>query len=102
MKTRHQKKPRPGVAARRNVTARTTTSSRTASRKDPNAIRPFHVTVPEADLAELRRRIKATKWPDRETVSDATQGVQLATIQALARYWGAEYDWRKVEARVPS
>src|SRR5436853_646635 len=67
---------------------------------DKNAIRPFHVSVPEAELAELRRRIKATKWPDRETVTDATQGVQLATAQALARYWATEYEWRKVEAKL--
>jgi pimeloyl-ACP methyl ester carboxylesterase len=67
---------------------------------DKNAIRPFHVNVAEADLTELRRRINATKWPDRETVTDATQGVQLATTQALARYWGTEYDWRKCEARL--
>src|SRR5258706_11288551 len=68
---------------------------------DKNAIRPFHVNVfPEAELTELRRRINATKWPERETVPDASQGVQLATIQALARYWGTEYDWRKVEARL--
>ncbi|HMH08975.1 MAG TPA: epoxide hydrolase [Terriglobales bacterium] len=65
-----------------------------------NAIRPFHVNVPEAELTELRRRINATKWPGRETVTDHSQGVQLATIQALARYWGTEYDWRKVEARL--
>ncbi|MGH8693751.1 MAG: epoxide hydrolase family protein, partial [Burkholderiales bacterium] len=67
---------------------------------DKNAIRPFHLNVPEAELTELRRRINATKWPDRETVPDQTQGVQLATIQALASYWGTEYDWRKVEARL--
>jgi pimeloyl-ACP methyl ester carboxylesterase len=67
---------------------------------DKNAIRPFHVDVPEAELTELRRRINATKWLERETVADATQGVQLATMQALARYWGTEYDWRKVEARL--
>src|SRR5437764_3548504 len=67
---------------------------------DPNAIRPFHVHVPEAELTELRRRINATKWPERETVSDQTQGVQLATVQALARYWATEYDWRKCEARL--
>jgi pimeloyl-ACP methyl ester carboxylesterase len=58
------------------------------------------VSVPEAELTELRRRINAAKWPDRETVTDQSQGVQLATIQALARYWGSEYDWRKVEARL--
>jgi pimeloyl-ACP methyl ester carboxylesterase len=68
--------------------------------KDTTAILPFQVNVPEADLTELRRRIKATVWPDRETVTDATQGVQLATIQALARYWATDYDWRKVEARL--
>jgi pimeloyl-ACP methyl ester carboxylesterase len=67
---------------------------------DKTSIRPFHVNAPEAELAELRRRIKATKWPDRETVTDASQGVQLATTQALASYWGTEYDWRKCEARL--
>jgi pimeloyl-ACP methyl ester carboxylesterase len=67
---------------------------------DKSAIRPFKVNVPEAELTELRRRIEATRWPDRETVVDATQGVQLATTQALARYWATEYDWRKVEARL--
>jgi pimeloyl-ACP methyl ester carboxylesterase len=67
---------------------------------DKTSIRPFHLNAPEAELAELRRRIKATKWPDRETVTDASQGVQLATTQALARYWGTEYDWRKCEARL--
>jgi pimeloyl-ACP methyl ester carboxylesterase len=64
------------------------------------AIRPFHVNVPEAELTDLRRRINATKWPERETVTDATQGVQLPAIQALARYWGTQYDWRNVEARL--
>ena len=63
-------------------------------------IRPFHVNVPEAELTELRRRIEATRWPDRETVGDQSQGVQLATMQKLARYWATEYDWRKVEARL--
>jgi pimeloyl-ACP methyl ester carboxylesterase len=67
---------------------------------DKNAIRPFQANVPEADLADLRKRISATKWPERETVTDATQGVQLATMQALAKYWEAEYDWRKCEARL--
>ena len=65
-----------------------------------NAIRPFQVNVPEAELTELRRRIIATRWPERETVPDATQGVQLATMQALARYWAADYDWRKIEAKM--
>jgi epoxide hydrolase-like protein len=67
---------------------------------DNTAIRPFQVNVPEAELTDLRRRINATKWPERETVTDASQGVQLATIQALAHYWATDYDWRKVEARL--
>src|ERR1022692_2835990 len=69
-----------------------TTQTGSKQTADKNAIRPFpHVNVPEAELTELRRRINATKWPERETVTDATQGVQLATTQALARYWGTEY-----------
>jgi pimeloyl-ACP methyl ester carboxylesterase len=63
-------------------------------------IRPFHVEVPEEELADLRRRIAATRWPEKETVADETQGVQLATMQALVRYWGTEYDFRRVEARL--
>jgi len=65
---------------------------------DKSATRPFQVDVPEAELTELRRRIKATKWPERETVADTSQGVPLATSQELARYWATEYDWRKCEA----
>ena len=67
---------------------------------DKAALRPFHVNVPEDELIDLRRRINATRWPDRETVPDQTQGVQLATMQALARYWATEYDWRACEARL--
>src|SRR4030095_8832885 len=67
---------------------------------DRTAIRPFHVNVAETELTELRGRINATRWPERETVSDATQGVQLATLQKLARYWAKDYDWRKVEAKL--
>ncbi len=67
---------------------------------DNTTIRPFHVNVPEPELIELRRRINATKWPDRETVKDASQGVQLATTQKLARYWGTDYDWSKCEAKL--
>ena len=63
-------------------------------------IRPFEVNVPEADLIELRRRIKATRFPERETVTDQSQGVQLGTVQKLARYWATEYDWRRCEARL--
>jgi pimeloyl-ACP methyl ester carboxylesterase len=66
-----------------------------------DAIRPFSsVNVPEEALVDLRRRIVATRWPNRETVTDASQGVQLDTTQALARYWATEYDWRKIEARI--
>jgi pimeloyl-ACP methyl ester carboxylesterase len=67
---------------------------------DKTAIRPFHVNVPEAELTELRRRINATRWPEKEPVTDHSQGVPLATMQKLARYWATEYDWRKVEARL--
>jgi hypothetical protein len=67
---------------------------------DKTAIRPFRVNVPEAELTELRRRINATRFPERETVTDFSQGVPLATVQKLARYWATEYDWRKVEARL--
>jgi len=63
-------------------------------------IRPFQVRFPDTALDDLRRRVQATRWPDRETVDDTTQGVQLATTQKLARYWGTEYDWRKGEARL--
>jgi pimeloyl-ACP methyl ester carboxylesterase len=63
-------------------------------------IRPFRIDVPEAALADLRRRIAATRWPDKETVADQSQGVPLATIRELARYWATEYDWRKVEAKL--
>jgi pimeloyl-ACP methyl ester carboxylesterase len=65
-----------------------------------DAIRPFAVNFPEADLVDLRRRVKATRWPDRETVKDPSQGAQLATMQALARYWATEHDWRKIEAKL--
>jgi pimeloyl-ACP methyl ester carboxylesterase len=63
-------------------------------------IRPFHVEIPENELAELRRRIAATRWPSQELVADRSQGVQLATLQALARYWTTDYDWRKTEAKL--
>ncbi len=66
------------------------------------SIRPFHVNFPESDLVDLRRRIAATRWPDRETVSDSSQGVQLATMQLLAQHWATDYDWRKIEARLNS
>jgi pimeloyl-ACP methyl ester carboxylesterase len=67
---------------------------------EPAAIRPFRIEVPEEQLAELRRRVAATRWPSRELVDDRSQGVQLATIQALARYWASDHDWRATEARL--
>ncbi len=65
-----------------------------------DAIRPFSVNFPDEALAGLRRRIEATRWPDRETVEDTSQGVQLATMQQLAKYWASEHDWRKCEAKL--
>jgi pimeloyl-ACP methyl ester carboxylesterase len=67
---------------------------------DDDAIRPFRVDVPEAALVDLRQRVAATRWPDRETVGDRSQGVQLANLQELVRYWGTDYDWRRAEARL--
>ena len=63
-----------------------------------SSIRPFHVGVSDEALADLRRRIAGTKWPKQKTVTDASQGVQLATMRELARYWEKDYDWRKVES----
>ena len=67
---------------------------------DATATRPFRVDVPEAELTELRRRIKSTRWPEKEPVADMSQGVQLATIEKLARYWADGYDWRRSESRI--
>jgi pimeloyl-ACP methyl ester carboxylesterase len=113
MKTKNRMGVIPRVAAQRNLTTRTAVASLAlaaatipvvagdqSATEDRNAIRPFHVNVPEGELTELRRRLEATKWPERETVADASQGVQLATMEQLARYWATEYDWRKVEARL--
>src|SRR3712207_1791996 len=73
---------------------------RPSAAAEGNAIRPFRVDVPEEQLLDLRRRVAATRWPDRETVSDRSQGTQLAKLQELVRHWGTEYDWRKAEARL--
>jgi pimeloyl-ACP methyl ester carboxylesterase len=70
------------------------------TKTEASAIRPFHASFPEAELTDLRRRVIAARWPERETVTDATQGVQLATIQKLADYWGKDYDWGKCEAKL--
>jgi len=70
-----------------------------AGAEDPS-IRPFKVQIPQAALDDLRRRINATRWPDKETVADQSQGAQLARLQELVRYWGKGYDWRKLEAKL--
>ena len=70
------------------------------TKTEGDAIRPFRVHFPDEALADLKRRIAATRWPDREIVADQSQGVQLATVQKLARYWATEYDWRKCEAKL--
>jgi len=67
-----------------------------------DAIRPFKVQVPDAALMDLKRRVNATRWPDKETVADRSQGAQLANLQELLRYWGTSYDWRRVESRLNS
>ena len=67
---------------------------------DSAAVREFQVGFPEADLTELRRRVTAARWPERETVADDSQGVPLALMQELARYWATDYDWRKCEAKL--
>jgi pimeloyl-ACP methyl ester carboxylesterase len=105
MKTIDQIKTVPDATSRRGLSTQTAVASaaprqRTAQTTDKQAVRPFPVNVPESELTELRRRIKATKWPERETVGDASQGVQLATMEKLAHYWATEYDWRKCEAKL--
>ncbi len=71
-----------------------------AAAAEGDSANPFTVNVPEADITELRRRIAATRWPDRETVVDSSQGVQLSTMQDLANYWATRYDWRRCEAKL--
>ena len=75
-------------------------SAATSPRIAAESIRPFQIDVPEDELVELRRRIAATRWPEKELVNDQSQGVQLATMQKLADYWLNGYDWRKVEAKL--
>jgi pimeloyl-ACP methyl ester carboxylesterase len=84
------------------IMTQTNATQATEMAVDKTAIRPFQVNFTDEELADLRRRITATRWPEKETVTDATQGVQLATIQKLAHYWATDYDWRKVEARLNS
>jgi pimeloyl-ACP methyl ester carboxylesterase len=116
MKTKNRIELASSAGARRNLGARTAVASLalaaaaipavagdgpgTASKEDPTAIRPFQFHASDEALTDLRRRIAATSWPEKELVADASQGVQLATMQKLARYWATDYDWRKVEARL--
>src|SRR5262245_30477809 len=99
--SRPRKNQEPKTPQKENtVTPSTATPPKKGPAADKDAIRPFRVNVAEEELTELRRRIKATKWPERETVADTSQGVQLATVQKLARYWATDYDWRKIEAKL--
>src|SRR5271154_1231220 len=75
-------------------------SAKAHAATEDKAIRPFHISFPQEALDDLRRRVKATRWPDKETVADPSQGVQLATVQKLARYWSTDYDWGKYEAKL--
>jgi pimeloyl-ACP methyl ester carboxylesterase len=88
------------VAASAAVAAIGLVPGKAAAAVDDKAIRPFHIAVPEEQLVDLRRRLAATRWPDKETVADETQGVPLATMQDLVRYWQDDYDWRKAEAKL--
>jgi pimeloyl-ACP methyl ester carboxylesterase len=72
----------------------------TTAAADPDIIRPFTINVPEEQLTDLRQRLRATRWPDKETVNDESQGVRLAEMQALVNYWATDYDWRKCEAKL--
>jgi pimeloyl-ACP methyl ester carboxylesterase len=85
-----------------NTTSNTTLLPAGGTASNGTNIRPFIVNVPEEELTDLRRRINATRWPERELVNDISQGVQLATMQKLAQYWGTDYDWRKVETKLKS
>jgi epoxide hydrolase-like protein len=90
----------PAPAANAEVSAGSPPPAKVSSTADDTAIRPFRVNVPQAALDDLRRRIAATRWPDQETVNDQSQGIQLAKLQGLVRYWGTGYDWRKAEAKL--
>src|SRR5262249_43560725 len=114
MKTNNQSEFTSSLGSRRNFAVRTVVASLalatatlsavaaggTASDEASTAIRPFHYHASDEALADLRRRINETRWPERELVADASQGVQLATMKELARYWVTDYDWRKCEAKL--
>ena len=88
------------LEAMTGVTTQTPTDAARPVGTGTDDIRPFHVSFPDADVADLKRRIKATRWPEVEQVKDETQGVQLATMQKLAQYWATEHDWKKAEAKI--
>ena len=91
---------RIGVIAMASLTPTALSSTPAAAENNDTAIRPFRVTIQEKQLADLRRKIADTRWPTKELVGDRSQGVQLATLKALARYWATDYDWRKAEAKL--
>src|SRR5689334_15412825 len=88
------------LAASAAASAATLLPGQPGAAENKTEIRSFHFDVADATLFDLRKRVKETRWPERETVSDTSQGVQLATIQALAHYWATDYDWRKCEERL--
>jgi pimeloyl-ACP methyl ester carboxylesterase len=91
---------RPGLVVLAATAVGVPSATAAAAENNDTAIRPFRVNVPKADLDDLRRRLAATRWPTKELVKDRSQGVQLATLKELARYWSTEYDWQKAEARL--
>lgn len=91
---------RIGVIAMATVTSPTLSSTPVVAESNDTAIRPFKVNIPETQLVELRRKVADTRWPTKELVGDRSQGVQLATLKALAQYWATDYDWRKAEAKL--
>src|SRR5829696_934880 len=82
------------------ATAAILASKRAAAAGEPDAIRPFSIRIPDEALADLRQRIVATRWPERETVEDQSQGIRLAKLKPLVEYWGTGYDWRTAEAKL--
>src|SRR5262245_36812425 len=116
MKTQNQIELTAGVAPRRSVATRTALAllglatatisaeagdaTKPVAKEDSTAIRPFRVKVPKAALTDLRRRLAATRWPTKELAKARAQGVQIATLKCLVRYWGTDYDWRKAETKL--
>jgi pimeloyl-ACP methyl ester carboxylesterase len=90
----------PAAASARQILPASSVAATAPDQSGDNSVRPFHFRASDEDLADLKRRIKATRWPDRETVNDDTQGVQLATTRKLADYWANHHDWRRAEAHL--